>query len=1062
MSIQFTITDAGRAALIDSEHDGTNALKIAEVELGRGRYEPSKDQTELREPIKRLDTIAGQAVAADTLHVTVQDEGGDTYSVGEIGLITDSGVLFAVTSQPDWIIEKAEPTTLLLATDIVVASLDVSNIEFGDAAFLNPPATTDVIGVVELSEDREARAMKDKRRAITPSNLPALTASENDIGFVRLTTLAEAIKGANEEAVPSIAHVFRAFQQYGLGAVEVPRINGAEAAETRFVYSSDGIDGLSWPMGINVSRGGSRDVQLLIQSLGSEMRAIIRARDSGQDAAPFMSAELWHTGNHGPDSGLDADTVDGLEAEQIARKDLAREALKGSLGIGGATPGKDFDNSKAVALGDEDSGIRGGGDGVVELWANNRRIGRIDKSGLDVIGAGRFSGALEVVSNLILGGKLNLGGSGIMQLDGLGDAGSKVYIHGPGASGDDVLSIERRGVSDYVLRVGNRHQVWHAGNQGAGSGLDADTLDGQQGSDYHDASKLNKGTVPLARLSDSSTGQRGIVRLARVEQADSKDIQDLAVTPAGTYEALRKYGLGTADPDTFQNVDDLLGTGSRFTAPSGGGATGWFQAYGPGLAFSRNSLNTIVLNGRGNRLAFRGSNNSSSEWEGDWNELWHSNNFDPGDKFDKAGGTITGDVKLDANFDTAGTAQIGSHLKVSGNAYLAGRLDLNLTPADGDDIIRLNAHRSYSIGRRGGSESTANLALISKTGGNGWSVYHLDDQIVNFGTGGDVEFKKEANVKGNRVLHKGNTGDAVSRDVGTDAGNVLEVGAFGLGSNGQSVPSQEDGAPNRTTFFYSSNNIDGLSWPAGMNVSRDGGSRDVQWLISSLGNKVRGLLRARNSDRSDNGWMSEEIWHTGNLARAGLNVKTYDSRGTYRWFVPDELKSGLLKARVTVIGAGGGGGKRGTNAGSGGGGGGMAVALVDLAGVDYVDVTVGRYGSGGSDSSGGTGESGTSSSFGSYCSATGGKGGAPESPGAGGVGRGGFYNTSLGPGTIPSQSGTGNYGRSGSGGGPGGVGFNDNSGSSGHEAIGPGGGGGGSVGDPSGGSGGEGLVFIEW
>lgn len=47
----------------------------------------------------------------------------------------------------------------------------------------------------------------------------------------------------------------------------------------------------------------------------------------------------------------------------------------------------------------------------------------------------------------------------------------------------------------------NGSVVWHAGNDGSGSGLDADLLDGQHGSFYRDASNLNTGVVPVARLS---------------------------------------------------------------------------------------------------------------------------------------------------------------------------------------------------------------------------------------------------------------------------------------------------------------------------------------------------------------------------------------------------------------------------------------------------------------------------------------------------------------------------------------------------------------------------------
>ena len=43
-------------------------------------------------------------------------------------------------------------------------------------------------------------------------------------------------------------------------------------------------------------------------------------------------------------------------------------------------------------------------------------------------------------------------------------------------------------------------------NSGAGNGLDADLLDGQQGSFYRNASNLNAGTIPEARFAANSNG----------------------------------------------------------------------------------------------------------------------------------------------------------------------------------------------------------------------------------------------------------------------------------------------------------------------------------------------------------------------------------------------------------------------------------------------------------------------------------------------------------------------------------------------------------------------------
>ena len=44
------------------------------------------------------------------------------------------------------------------------------------------------------------------------------------------------------------------------------------------------------------------------------------------------------------------------------------------------------------------------------------------------------------------------------------------------------------------------YTVWHAGNDGSSSGLNADLLDGQEGSYYQNADNLNAGTVSRARL----------------------------------------------------------------------------------------------------------------------------------------------------------------------------------------------------------------------------------------------------------------------------------------------------------------------------------------------------------------------------------------------------------------------------------------------------------------------------------------------------------------------------------------------------------------------------------
>lgn len=212
--------------------------------------------------------------------------------------------------------------------------------------------------------------------------------------------------------------------------------------------------------------------------------------------------------------------------------------------------------------------------------------------------------------------------------------------------------------------------------------------------------------------------------------------------------------------------------------------------------------------------------------------------------------------------------------------------------------------------------------------------------------------------------------------------------------------------------------------------------------------------------------VSEALAALGEFAADGFqNIAVFDAAGTTSWVVPEVLKAGRRKALVTVIGAGGGGGNHTETGGGGGSGGGVAHKLVDLTGVDSVDVTVGAGGVGAPASTSNTnGGQGGSSSFGAYCSATGGYGANNWCPGDCGEGVGGDINTSLGPGSP------GAYARNitmkgspGSGGGPGARSQGSgNDGVRGADATLPGGGGAGGTTRGGGGNGAPGEVIVRW
>lgn len=197
MSLQIVITDAGRAEIINAENTGTAPVTISEIGFGSGQYTASATQTALVSETKRLNTISGVAVGDDTIHITGRDESNDSYDVFEIGLFLESGTLFAVYSQNTPILNKSAQSIALIAIDILIQSLNPTSVTFGNANFTNPPATTEVEGVVELATNSEVEVGTDTKKAVTPAGLSSRTATTTRAGLVELATSAETVSGTD-------------------------------------------------------------------------------------------------------------------------------------------------------------------------------------------------------------------------------------------------------------------------------------------------------------------------------------------------------------------------------------------------------------------------------------------------------------------------------------------------------------------------------------------------------------------------------------------------------------------------------------------------------------------------------------------------------------------------------------------------------------------------------------------------------------------------------------------------------------------------------------------------
>ena len=168
---------------------------------------------------------------------------------------------------------------------------------------------------------------------------------------------------------------------------------------------------------------------------------------------------IWHAGNDGPGSGLDADTLDTLQASQFLRSD-ANDSTSGILTTGQVrwgTGNSYSGNARSVVL-----GYSGGNYGAIGYgWHPTSTSGQ------------HTSQINDLQSRIDLYNGIVVYGSGSAQ-----SVGSTV-------SWTTLLDCRTNAFS----YKGN--SIWHAGNDGPNSGLNADLLDGSHSSAFATLSGSN-------------------------------------------------------------------------------------------------------------------------------------------------------------------------------------------------------------------------------------------------------------------------------------------------------------------------------------------------------------------------------------------------------------------------------------------------------------------------------------------------------------------------------------------------------------------------------------------
>ena len=181
-ALYLSLTDAGLAAV--QAASGTDPVVIAELGLTATPFTVAPTLTALPGEFKRIAAVSGVAAAANVTHMTAYDTSADVWNATGLGLWLADGTLFAVVSASSTIINKAAPAFALIGFDIAFNADLAGSIAFGDPIFTNPPATTEMRGLIELATQGEANAGTDAQRAVTPAT--AKTALIPWLGFTPL------------------------------------------------------------------------------------------------------------------------------------------------------------------------------------------------------------------------------------------------------------------------------------------------------------------------------------------------------------------------------------------------------------------------------------------------------------------------------------------------------------------------------------------------------------------------------------------------------------------------------------------------------------------------------------------------------------------------------------------------------------------------------------------------------------------------------------------------------------------------------------------------------------
>ena len=168
MSQTTLVTAAGIQAMINAERSGTEKVKLTSIKFGSDIIVPTQYTTDMGTIVAECSAVGGKNIGDQMIHISGADSSSATYDVYTVGVFTDTGILFAISSSDTPIINKSKLAVGAIAFDITLTSASPDVIDFGDSSFTNPPATSETEGVVRIATVEEGIKGESNSVAMTP------------------------------------------------------------------------------------------------------------------------------------------------------------------------------------------------------------------------------------------------------------------------------------------------------------------------------------------------------------------------------------------------------------------------------------------------------------------------------------------------------------------------------------------------------------------------------------------------------------------------------------------------------------------------------------------------------------------------------------------------------------------------------------------------------------------------------------------------------------------------------------------------------------------------------